>query len=407
MEGIRMGDSPSGAIQVQAWPTELPLLILVICASSVIWLALFVSVIGIPYIVILCLFFFITHLIFVTHLRGNAVRLGPNQFPEIYHRIEELAARAGLKYMPEAYILQAGGVLNALATKFLRSKMIVLYSDLLDACGDNHAARDMIIGHELWHLKAGHLRWIWFLVPGMATPFLGSAYSRAREYTCDRYGAALSNDRNGALTGLAILAAGGVKGPLVNMAAMANQRHDLNTGFMTLGKWLASHPPLCDRVTALEPALGAQSSYSSRGALRALGIIAVVLLLPFFISGLAISKFLPQIRSAMKAAETSQRRAASGLEKELTATRSQIEKDLNDLAALVEEIRISSGRLPFDSEHTLSETWKQFRPNLPEPIDPFDKNPYGYYVNGEEFIIWSVGPDGVEGTEDDMFFSSK
>jgi hypothetical protein len=80
---------------------------------------------------------------------------------------------------PAASLMLAGGSLNALATRFLGSDFIVLFSDLLEACGDNAAARDFIIAHELGHLRAGHLRWRRLLAPGMVVPFLGSAYSRA------------------------------------------------------------------------------------------------------------------------------------------------------------------------------------------------------------------------------------
>jgi hypothetical protein len=45
--------------------------------------------------------------------------------------------------------MQAGGNLNAFATRFRKANFVVLYSELLSACGDNTAARDMIIAHEL------------------------------------------------------------------------------------------------------------------------------------------------------------------------------------------------------------------------------------------------------------------
>ena len=96
----------------------------------------------------------------------------------------------GMARVPEVYVMQAGGTLNALASKFMRANIVVLFSELIEACDDDTGARDMIIAHELGHLHAGHLRWTWFLLPGSMVPFLGTALSRAREYTCDRYGAA-------------------------------------------------------------------------------------------------------------------------------------------------------------------------------------------------------------------------
>src|SRR4029453_4203886 len=146
---------------------------------------------------------------------------------DLFGSVERLSSRMGFAKTPEAYLIQEGGALNALATKFFKSEMIVLFSDLIDACGENHAARDMIVAHELGHLKEGHLRWHWHLLPGLLFPFLGQALSRAREYTCDRYGLAGSGDSRGALTGLAILAAGGKKGPEVNLKALAKQEENL------------------------------------------------------------------------------------------------------------------------------------------------------------------------------------
>src|SRR5262249_12956396 len=162
--------------------------------------------------------------------------------------------------------------------------------------------RDMVIGHELGHIKAGHLRWIWVIAPGMFVPFLGGAYSRAREYTCDRYGAALCGDRQGALLGLSILAAGGAKGPQVNLAAFVNQSRDLNTGFMTLGKWLSAYPPLCDRVAALEPGLVSDHRPMTEGPLRAVGIIGVAAIIPVLMM-VGFWSFLLNLPAVKKAVE--------------------------------------------------------------------------------------------------------
>jgi len=114
-------------------------------------------------------------------------------------------------------------------------------------------------------------------------PFLGSAYSQAREYTCDRYGMAGAGDRGGALLGLTILAAGGRHAPAVNQQALARQGEDLNTGWLTIGSWLASHPPLSKRLAALEPALVTGVEHSLTGRLRALAIIGAFLVV--FVGG--------------------------------------------------------------------------------------------------------------------------
>jgi Zn-dependent protease with chaperone function len=238
---VQTGTSDVPAVTVERWPTEIPLLVLVVMASIGFWVALAISLIGIVYAALIALFLFIAHVSLIAYVRGNGVRLGPEQFPEIHARVEALAHSAGLQRVPEAYLLQHGGMLNAFATRLFRTRMLVLFSDLLEACGSNIGARDMVIGHELGHIRSGHLSFPWLVAPGMLFPFLGQAYSQAREFTCDRWGAALCGDRAAALTGLAILAAGGEHGPKVNLRSLAGQRRDLDTGFMTLGTWLSTH----------------------------------------------------------------------------------------------------------------------------------------------------------------------
>ena len=227
--------------RLQRWRSERALRLIVVLAAIGIWIALAVSMIGIAYVALLGVFFFVTHIGFITHLRGNAVRLGPRQMPELYERVRAIAGELGLRTVPDAYLVQAGGALNALATKFLRTNFIVLFSDLLEACGDNTQARDFIIAHELGHLRAGHLRWRWFLLPGLFVPFLGTAYSRACEYTSDRCGASVTGNSAAALEGLCILAAGGRHARDVDQRTLAAQREDLNTAWMKIGRWLGTH----------------------------------------------------------------------------------------------------------------------------------------------------------------------
>jgi Zn-dependent protease with chaperone function len=267
--------APNARIEVERWPSEMPLFALAAAASALLWLLALVSVVGILYGAMFGVFFFVMHVAFVAHVRGSGVRLGPDQFPELHARVQEIAQRMGMEKVPEAYLMQAGGALNAFATRFLGANLIVLFSDLLEACGDDTAARDLIIAHELGHIHAGHLRWHWFLLPANLVPFLGTALSRAREYTCDRYGLAGAGDREGALLGLAILAAGATHGRAVNRTALVRQRADLNTGWMTIGEWTSTHPPLARRLCALDPSLGDPQYSSAAGVARALLILAL------------------------------------------------------------------------------------------------------------------------------------
>jgi Zn-dependent protease with chaperone function len=399
-------------IAVKRWSSERPLRILVALAAICLWVALAFSLIGIAYAAMIGAFFFFAHVGFITHLRGNGVRLGPEQMPDLYRRVNELAAKLGMRRSPDAYVLQAGGVLNALATRFLGSSFIVLYSDLLDACGDDDGARDFIIAHELGHLAAGHLRWRWLLLPGLATPFLGTAYSRACEYTSDRYGMAVSRDSASAQNGLCILAAGGRHGPQVNRRALVDQRRDLATGWMKLGQWLGTHPPIAKRLAVLEPAL-ATPVREGRATASGLAIVAALVLVPTAIVFGAIDRIWPKIQQAIQQAEQ-QRRARAMLPESGAAApppaaadaalREQVRVEILALASVATEMRTRSGAPPADAE-SLYAAFRAANPETPSPLDSYHGTPYGYQVDGTEFVIWSPGPD-PDDRSDDLYYSS-
>jgi Zn-dependent protease with chaperone function len=403
----------AGPTLVTRWPTELPLFALALVVSLALWVAATVSVIGLAYAAMIGAFFFILHVGFIAHVRGSAVRLGPDQFPELHARVTEIAQRIGLERVPQVYIMQAGGALNAFATRFLGVHFVVLFADLLDACGDNAAARDMIIAHELGHIRAGHLRWHWLLLPSALVPFLGSALSRAREYTCDRYGRVGAGDTDGALLGLAILAAGATHGPRVNRAALVRQRADLNTGWMTLGEWFGSHPPLARRLAQLDPTLAPQTERAIAGPLRATMMVAVVVLSLTFLTWISVSKLPALLEQAGAEAMATQADGeavdapgapfiAPPAEEGVARARA----DLAQLSALVDAERAAGRPIPWGMDD-LYLLWAGAHPNTAEPTDPFDGSRYGYDRSGDDYRIWSSGPDQKPRTGDDVRHDSR
>lgn len=296
-------------VKIKGYSTEWPLLILVILFSLAIWLALISSVIGLIYVLLVGVVFFVAHAVFVAHIRGNGVRISPEQLPELYVAVRQLTEKFGLKKMPEVYLIQGDGILNAMATKFLRTKMLIIYSNLLEACDENTAARDMILAYELGHIIAGHVTLQWLLLPGMIVPFLGKALSRAREYTCDRYGLAGAGNKEDALLGLVILAAGKKYAPRVSTEVLVKQASSLNVGWMRIGEWLSTHPVLIRRIYSLDPALKPNKSELTGGILRGM----IILFLAFaIIIGLSISfvfgikKIEKQLNNAMSISNLTQ-----------------------------------------------------------------------------------------------------
>lgn len=397
--GHAMDVRTHGRIEVTPWSSERPLFALAAIVSTLIWLIAAVSVVGILYAAVFGALLFVIHVVFITHVRGNGVRLGPDQFPELHARVEELAIRLGMERAPEAYLMQAGGALNAFATRLFRSNLLVLFSDLLEACGDNTAARDMIIGHELGHIRAGHLRWRWLLAPSGLIPFLGQALSRAREYTSDRYGVASAGDRDGALLGLTILAAGGTHGPQVNRTAMVRQRSNLETWWMTVGQLLSSHPPLAQRLVALDPGLDAHRIGTRRGTLRAAGIVAVVALPGLALAWWALSRLPGWLEKVSQQGGADTEYVAPPPE---VATR-RLEEGFRILSTFLAEELAASQVLPADSDE-LYTRWEAAHPGVEEPLDPYDGAWLGYEREGESYRLWSSGPDGRADTTDDIEF---
>ena len=84
----------------------------------------------------------------------------------------------------------------------------------------------------------------------MIFPFLSGAYSRACEYTCDRFGNALEPE--GGVDGLLVLAVGLDLYTQVSSTEYMRQ-HETETGFfVTFAEILSTHPNLPKRVAELD-----------------------------------------------------------------------------------------------------------------------------------------------------------
>ena len=221
--------------------------------SGLVWAVAILGTFGLGLILGLSVgaFILMAHALFLAHVRGNGVRVTQQQLPELYERCQAAAKKLGMAELPDTYLLQSGGVLNAFATKLLSRKFIVIYSGLVANCEDPREL-DFVIGHELGHHAAGHLKWNAFLIPFQILPWLGPAYSRAREYTCDRAGYAVVEDVEVASRALVVLAAGGKMASKVNLQAFADQRLSSGHFWMATMELNLSHPYLCKRVAAIQ-----------------------------------------------------------------------------------------------------------------------------------------------------------
>ncbi len=69
-----------------------------------------VSIVGAIYGVLIAAVVALAHVLFLAHVRGNGVRIGPKQLPAIWERVVRASAKLGLDEAPEVYLVQSNGV---------------------------------------------------------------------------------------------------------------------------------------------------------------------------------------------------------------------------------------------------------------------------------------------------------
>lgn len=236
---------------------EKPLFVISAVISTIFWLLITVGTLGVAlfYLLLFFLLYLFTQSALISYLKGTAVKISEDQFPDLYQSVASCAQTLQLAPYPEAYLLHGNGLFNAFATRFLGRNFIVLYSDVVDALEPYPDAMNFYIGHEFGHIQRKHLKWAPFLAPSSVLPLLGTAYSRAREYTCDQFGLACCASSEGAVRGLSALAAGHNRWRKMNIPQYLRQGHETGGFWMSFHELTADYPWLVKRVArvAAEP----------------------------------------------------------------------------------------------------------------------------------------------------------
>lgn len=200
------------------------------------------------YCLIFIFYLFIRHGILIGFLKGNAVRVSESQFQDVYALAKNQSEQLGMDTMPAIYIMQAGGLLNAFATRFFGKDFVVIYSDILEAAqGQSNNALAFIIAHELGHIKRRHSTKHILLFPSTFVPFLNQAYSRACEYTCDKIGYSLCPE--GSIPGMLILAAGKHLHSKINVDEFLLNSQKERGFWRWFAEIVSSHPNLAKRIS--------------------------------------------------------------------------------------------------------------------------------------------------------------
>lgn len=221
--------------------------------SVLTYLVLVFSIVGIFIILALLLISYFFHALSMASIRRNGVRLSEHQFPEVYEKAVKLAHEMKLEKMPSIYVMESMGVMNAFATRFFGKNMVVIYSEIFDLSEENRNDELLfVLAHEFAHLKRRHVLIHLLLLPAMFVPFLGEAYLRACEYTCDRYAAYYIRNIDAAKEALSMLAIGKRLSSKMNKEAFVQQISEESGFFVWLSEKLSSHPHLPKRINALD-----------------------------------------------------------------------------------------------------------------------------------------------------------
>ncbi|KOS68912.1 hypothetical protein AEA09_10395 [Lysinibacillus contaminans] len=230
---------------------------LVLVISILTYIVLVVSIFGILILLVLALISLFLNALMIGNIRTNAVRLSPAQFPKVYKTAEELCEKMGITNVPDIYVMESGGMLNAFATRFFGRNMVVIYADIFELINtDGDDELNFILAHELAHIKRNHLTKQMFILPAMWIPGIAELYLRACEYTCDRYAAFYTGNNEAAKNSLTMLAVGKNLYLHVNKAEYIEQLNNEKGFFVWLSEVLSTHPPLPKRINEISKLYG-------------------------------------------------------------------------------------------------------------------------------------------------------
>ena len=196
--------------------------------------------------------------------RTMSIRITEKNFPEIYERIQLYAKRLDMKKVPEVYIIQQNGILNAFSSCIVRKQYIEIYADIFEVAYREHKDLDaisFILAHEMAHIKYKHATFGYQMkiLYAKMVPILGSTASRAREYSCDRLAQKVTGVDG--IDAMFSLVAGKHLYKMVDKEDYLEYAKTVNGFFVWWYNLLADHPVMTKRIPALEMKEGSGKLY--------------------------------------------------------------------------------------------------------------------------------------------------
>jgi hypothetical protein len=187
-------------------------------------------------------------------VRGNALRPGPRQLPEIQASFERMCAELGMSPVPELYFGE--DLIDGYSGAYTAWKcaFVVLGAKFIDS--NLEATRDVYefyLGREIGRLRLGHAQW-WdelLLVYVARMPYVRNPLLHVRTYSHDRYALFLAP---GSIRGLVVQASGRLMLKRVNVEAYLDEARTLGGFWTRLADLMRARPRVATRVRALDEA---------------------------------------------------------------------------------------------------------------------------------------------------------
>ena len=197
---------------------------------------------------------FITLYLNFASVKASSVKITQRNFPEIYSLVHSYAYRLGMKKVPEIYIVQQNGILNAFSSFIFGRQYILIHTEIFEVAYREHKdmnALAFILAHELSHIYYGHAT-LHYNLPilfsgGMV--LFGQIASRTREFSCDRLAQRLTNYDG--VQAMVLLMVDRHLYPMIDVQDYVDTTINEHGFFLWLVNLLSSHPIMPKRIRAL------------------------------------------------------------------------------------------------------------------------------------------------------------
>jgi Zn-dependent protease with chaperone function len=123
----------------------------------------------------------------VRNFQARGVTIGPDQFSDLYKTLQEVCGKFNYT-KPVRLIILPTPYYNAMAMHFIRKRVVVVYSGLLESIIDDPAQVRALLAHELCHCQLN------FSFPRRLLLYQSAKFRSARELTCDNAGLVASGE---------------------------------------------------------------------------------------------------------------------------------------------------------------------------------------------------------------------